>query len=196
MQGRGGAGPAGAGGGAGQDRQGGLHVIQAQLVQQGGQPVLQPLPGGQQFPAWVGGMRLAQCGQRPFDLGAGAVTASPQPAPRSAGSGGSGGSGGQLDGQIPTPVPGPGQLWTVASPPSSSAGIEASTAFVHTSGNRHHYPFRAGTRRLPAAACRDPLDLVVCNVARESLRVGAGRRPNSSQSASMLGRPEPITGGR
>ena len=162
MQGRGGAGPAGAGGGAGQDRQGGLHVIQAQLAQQdpaevwdevlvdvlvvaaqrggsgskaGGQPVLQPLPGGQQFPAWVGGMRLAQCGQRPFDLGAGAVTASPQLAPRSAG------SGGQLDGQIPTPVPGPGQLWTVASPPSSSAGIEASTAFVHTSGNRHHYPF-------------------------------------------------------
>jgi hypothetical protein len=78
MQGRGGTGPPVAGRGAGQDREGALHVIQAQLAQQdpaemrnemlvdvlviatqrgwpgpkaGGQPVRQPLPGGQQHPA-------------------------------------------------------------------------------------------------------------------------------------------------
>ncbi|MCA1695910.1 MAG: hypothetical protein LC749_14935, partial [Actinobacteria bacterium] len=112
MQGGRSAGPAVAGGGAGQDREGGLHVIQAQLAQHdptevraevlvdvlvvaaqrggagpqaSGQPVHQPLPGGQQRPVWVGGMRWAQSGQGLVGLGAGAVTASPQPSPRSAG---------------------------------------------------------------------------------------------------------------
>jgi len=93
----------------------GLHVIQAQLVQQdpaevrdevlvdvlvvaaqrggsgpkaGGQPVLEPLPGAQQHPVWIGGMRWAQPGQGPVGFGAGTVTASPQPAPRSTGRGG------------------------------------------------------------------------------------------------------------
>lgn len=64
----------------------------------GRQPVRQPLPGGQQHPACVGGMRSAQPDQGPVGLSAGTVTASPQPAPRS------GGSGGQLDREIPTPV--------------------------------------------------------------------------------------------
>ncbi len=110
----------------------------------GGQPVRQPLPGAQQHPPGVGGMRSAQSGQGPLGLGGGTVTASPQPAPRSAG------SGGQLDREIPTPVPCPCQLWTVASPSSSSVGIEASTAFVHTSTNRHHRTLSESTRRLSA----------------------------------------------
>jgi hypothetical protein len=82
----------------------------------GGQPVRQPLPGGQQHPVCVGGKRSAQPGQRPLGLSAGTVTTSPQPAPRSSG------SGGQLDREIPTPV------------------------------------------TCQRVTCRDPLDLVVCNV--------------------------------
>jgi len=81
-----GAGPPVASAGAGQDREGGLHIIQAQLAQQdstevrdevlvdvlvvaaqpggpgsktGSQPVCQPLPGGQQLPGRVGGMQWA-----------------------------------------------------------------------------------------------------------------------------------------
>jgi hypothetical protein len=115
MQGGGGTSPTVTGRGAGQDREGGLHIIQTQLAQHdptkvrnevlvdvlmvatqrggpgskaGGQPVPQPLPGSQQHPPGVGGMRSTQSGQGPVGLGAGTVTASPQPAPRSAGSGG------------------------------------------------------------------------------------------------------------
>jgi hypothetical protein len=136
----------------------------------GRQPVCQPLPGGQQHPVWIGGMRWAQPGQRPVGLGAGAVTASPQPAPRSIG------SGGQLDREIPGSVPCPGQLRTVDSPSSSSVGIEASTAFLHTCRNRHHDVLsEQAPARLLVGACRDSLDQVVRNVARQSWGVGAGR---------------------
>ncbi|MGH3535100.1 MAG: hypothetical protein ACRDQG_10405 [Pseudonocardiaceae bacterium] len=87
MQGGRGAGPAVAGWGAGQDRERGLYVVQAQLAQHdptevgievvvdvlvvaaqcggpvpkaSGQPVPQPLPGAQQHPVRVGGMRSTQ----------------------------------------------------------------------------------------------------------------------------------------
>lgn len=50
--------------------------------------------------------------------------------------------------QVAKRGPYPGQLGTVASPSSSSVGIETSTAFVHTPGNRHLRPFRASARHL------------------------------------------------
>ncbi len=97
-------------------------------------------------------VRWAQPGQDSLGLGTGAVTASPQPAPCSAG------SGGQFDRYVPTPVPCPGQPWTVDSSSSSSVGIEASTAFVHTSRNRHQ---RALSEQAPTVCqrvtCRDPV---------------------------------------
>lgn len=136
----------------------------------GGQPVLQPLPGGRQHPVWIGGMRWAQLGQGPVGLGAGTVTTSPQPTPRSTG------SGGQLDREIPTPVPDPGQLRTVDPPSSSRIRIETSTAFVHTPANRHHY---ALSEQAPAicqqvtAAVRPNWSLATWHAS--SLGVGAGR---------------------